>query len=83
MRVTTSALQMRINPPRLPTLTLGGLWPGIHSGLGQVLLNQTLPTANNPRALALHQQELLAQASKTQRSLLRLLAVTLLTKMSP
>ena len=44
--------------------------PGIHSGLGQVPLNQTLPTANNPCTLALHQHELLAQASETQRSLL-------------
>ena len=49
----------------VPTLALRDLWPGIHSGLGQVLLNQTLPTANNPRTLALHQHELLAQASKT------------------
>ena len=43
--------------------------PGIHSGLGQVPLNQTLPTANNPCTLALQWHELLAQASKTRPSL--------------
>ena len=45
----------------MPTLALRGLWPGIHSGLGQVPPNHTLPTTNNPRTLALHQHELLAQ----------------------